>query len=273
MNLKAVITSLVLATSSVAVAKPVYQIDPDADLSFRDQRGAWRPTWSPLSAKITAGRRTTIDVTENRRTDLTAIRLQNVSGATYIYSMVLVYEDGHRETLDVSKWLYGSQPLLTFDLKQNHRRLDKILMRTWAGYGNSQFQVFGKTMRNIGRPPIVNPPHPSLPPAPVGLVIGTNLTFANTNGYVHVPVGADKGRFTKLQIQSTGMPLIGKVFVTYTTGAHQMFDVNRTLSRGENLDLDLNGTAALSIASITVMAGNDVRAVGPSAGRFNIALF
>ena len=277
MNLKALVTSLVLATSSVAMAKPLLQVDYDADLdlSIRDHRGAWRPTWSPLSTAITGGRRTMIDVTENRRNDLTALRLQSVSGATYIYSMTLIYENGRRENIEVGKWLYSNQPMLTFDLPQQ-RKLDKIMLRTWAGQA-SKFQVFGKQMNRIDRPrpPVVEPlpPPPPLPPMPVTFMAGKDLTFANTPGYVHLPVGVDKGRFDKLRVEATGAStFIGHIHVTFVSGAHQTIDINKTMYRGEVLEFELDGKAKQTITSLTVMQSHDVRQVGPSAGRFNVVL-
>lgn len=271
MNLKALLTSLVLASSSVAVADPLVQFKIDPDRSLRDQRGMWRPTWAPVSNTILARSRVMIDVND-QRDDLSAIRLQNVTGATYIYGMTLVYKDGHRENLTVSKWLYSGQPMLTFDLKLN-RNLDKIMLRTWT-YERSTLQVYGKQMRRIVRPPIVvEPPPPPLPPQPVYFVAGKDLTFANSPGYVHLAIGADKGRFDKLVVEATGAStFIGHIHVTFGNGQHQTLNVDKTLYRGQTLEFALDGKGERAIASLTVMQSHDVRQIGPSAGRFNIVL-
>lgn len=279
MKFKALITTLILsisAASSVALAKPVLDLryEANAELSFRDQRGPWRPTWAPLSQTITASRRNVIAVAENRD-NLNAIRLQNGSGATYIYSLTLRYEDGSRKTITVGKWLYAGAPLLTFDLDQRKGGLDRIVVNTWTNQ-RATYQVFGQQMRRIVRPPVVEPLPPApppLPPAPVAYMIGTDLTFANTPGYVHIPVGTDKGRFQKMRIEATGAStFIGRVYVTFATGKQQMFDLDRSMYRGETLTLDIEGKGAHAVIAVTLMQGNNVTQVGPSASKFNVSL-
>ena len=273
MKLKALITALVLgATSTAALADhPVTQYDLGArgELSLRDHRGILRPAWTPLAKAIRAGGRKAIRVSE-QRDDLSAIRLQNGTGATYIYSLTLRYDDGTREKIDVRKWLYSREPILTFDLPQQRGGLDRIVVSSFS-WDPSTFQIAGKQLR-----PIYPEPRP-LPPAPppqVGFVAGKDLSFANSDGYVHVPVGSDKGRFTKLQIKSTGpSTFIGHLHVTYATGAHQTIDVNRALYRGELVTLDLEGKGPQPVTAVTVMAHmHDVRAVSPAASRFDVTL-
>jgi len=282
MKFKALITSLVLSTSSVALADDVTfegKFDAkygDNDPTLRDHRGNFRrPAWTPLSRMLTASRRNVIRIDEHDDR-LRAIRLQNGSGATYVYAITLRYEDGHRENITVGKWLYSGAPALTFDLAQDHE-LDRVVINTWTSV-RSTYQVFGQRARKIVRPPVVEP-FPAPPPLPpidlpqLGLVLGKDLTFANTAGYVHLPVGPDKGNFQKLRIESTGSStFVGRIYVTFPTGLHQMFEVNKALYRGETIDLDLAGKGTHKITAITVMQGNDVRAIGPSASRFSLTL-
>lgn len=283
MKFKALIASLLVSTSSVALADDYsFNGKLEGDFSLRDHRdGGWRrrPQWMPISQMVTASRRTVINVDE-RNDELRAIRLQNGSGATYIYSITLRYEDGHRENVAVGKWLYSGDPVLTFDIAQNHE-LDRIVINTWTSM-RSTFQVMGQKARRIERPrdPIVQP-LPTPPPMPpiqtlpaYGLVIGKDLTFAGTAGYVHLPVGAEKGNFHKVRLEGMGAgSLIGRVYVTFPTGLHQSFEVNKVLYRGETIDFDLTGTGTQQITAITVMAGNaDVRAQGQSASRFGVTL-
>ena len=267
------VPALILATSSVALAKPVFDLDVGGELQFRgDHRMRRRPTWLPLSEMLTASRRNVIDVKENRD-DLTALRLQNGYGATYVYSITLRYEDGSRERIEVGKWLYSRNPVLTFDLTQHRGGVDKISISTWSNM-KSTFQVMGQQMRRFPRPLPPEPPiyQPPPLPQPVGLTIGTDLTFANTHGYIHIPLGSDKGSFSKIRIVSTGSgTFIGDVNVTFASGAHQTLSVNKAMVRGESLDLDLQGRAQ-ALAGITLMQGHDVRAVGPAAGKFNVIL-
>lgn len=273
MKFKAVITSLLLASSFAAADDYSFKKDyNDNDTSLH--RGEWRrrPQWMPITKMLTANRRTVININE-RDDELRSIRLQNGSGATYVYSITLRYEDGHRENISVGKWLYAGAPMLTFDVAQNHE-LDRVVVNTWTST-HSTFQLLGQKIRRMERPPIAQPPlPPPMPlPAPIGFVAGKDLTFAGTAGYVHLPVGSDKGSFHKLRLESTGAgTVIGRVYVTFPTGLHQAFEINKTLYRGEVIDLDLTGKGAQQITAVTVMAGNDVRAVGQNASRFAVTL-
>jgi hypothetical protein len=276
MKFKALITSLVLASSSVVLADSAvgFKVDGEGELQFRDRRFApSRPMWKPLSSMITASRRTTIRVEENKD-NLSAIRLQTGSGATYIYSLTLRFDDGSRESIPVGKWLYSGAPLMTFDLPQHRGGLDRITVTTWTS-ATSTYQILGQSTRFRPRPlpPVIDPPVPPPPPVYTGLVVGSGLSFENTPGYVHIPVGTDRGRFSKVKIEAIGSStMIGSVYVTYATGKHQRFEVNKSFYRGETVELDLEGNIAQTITAITVIAGNDVRAVGPSAGKFNVSV-
>ncbi|MBA3500050.1 MAG: hypothetical protein M4D80_18600 [Myxococcota bacterium] len=281
MKFKALIASLLVSTSSVALADDYsFKGKFDGDISVRDHRdGEWRrrPQWMPISQMVTASRRTVIRVDEHND-ELRAIRLHNGTGATYVYSITLRYEDGHRENIDVGKWLYSGDPMLTFDLAQNHE-LDRIVINTWTSM-RSTFRVMGQKVRRFERPPIMEP-LPTPPPMPpintlpaYGLSIGKDLTFAGTAGYVHLPVGSEKGNFHKVRLEGMGAgSFIGRVYVTFPTGLHQSFEVNKVLYRGETIDFDLTGKGTQQITAITVMAGNaDVRAQGQGASRFGVTL-
>ena len=268
MKTKLLLMALVLgATTTTAVAKPLLQVDLDTELELRDHRGPWRPVWTPLSSNVRAGGKAVIRV-PSARDELAAIRLQSGVGASYIYSLTLRYDDGSRETIAVRKWLYGRQPLLTFDLPQQRGGLRRIVVSSFA-WNPSTFKVVGKRMRNIVYPE----PRPLPPPPQAGIVIGKDLSFANTDGYVHVPVGSKLGRFYKLRITSTGpSTFIGHVLVTYATGAHQSIEVNKAFYRGESLELALDGKGPQAVTAVTLLAHGDVRAVGPSASKFDLTL-
>ena len=279
MKLKALIASLLVSTSSVALADDYsFSGTLHGDTALRDRHdGNWRrPQWMPISQMVTATQRTVINVDE-RSDELRAIRLQNGSGATYIYSITLRYEDGRRENINVGKWLYAGVPMLTFDLAQPKREVDRIVINTWTSV-RSTFQVMGQKVRRLERPPIVHPTPPPMPPIyplpAYGLVIGKDLTFAGTAGYVHLGVGAEKGNFHKVRLEGMGSgAFIGRVYVTFPTGLHQSFEVNKVISRGQTIDFDLTGTGTQQITAITVMAGNtDVRAQGQSTSRFGVTL-
>ena len=277
MKIKALITTLVLSTSTAALAAPTYydHNNDRSDLQLRD--GGWfrpgRMSWVSLS-QISAARRNVIQINE-QNDDLKAIRLQNGSGATYIYSLMLRFDDGSRKEITVGKWLYAGAPMLTFPLEQGHEGLSRIVVTTWTSRP-ATYEVLGqKQARRPLPPPILEPmpPQPVPPvPAPVAYKIGSDLTFANTPGYVHIPVGIEKGRFNTLKIESTGAATyIGHVFVTFANGNQQVIDLRKALTRGECVDLDLEG-GSNAIIAVTLLADEDVRAVGMNASRFNVSL-
>ncbi len=288
MKFKALITTLVLGTSSVAMAKPVLDLDynANADLGFR--RRPVRPMWMPLAESITASRRNVIRIDE-REDNLSAIRLRSETGATYIYSLTLRFDDGTRKDIKVGKWLFAGAPVLSFGLDRDgfardrdaydddgaHGGLSRIVVNTWTSRP-ATYSVLGLRSRVMRPRPIDGDDEPLPPPPPLptqhAFLVGQDLTFANTPGYIHIPVGTDKGRFTTLRIESTGAStFIEHVHVTFANGNQQMLEVNKTFYRGEILDLDLEG-GANAIAGLTLMASTDVRAVGPSASKFNVSL-
>lgn len=261
------IPTLLLATSSVAVADPVVQFKADADFSIRDHRFR-RPVWTPLSRMLDGGGRSTIKLAENKD-DLRSIRLQSGVGATYVYSILLQFDDGSRETIRVGKWLYSRNPMLTFDMPQHEGGVDRITVRTWSNM-RSTFQVLGQQTR-IRRPIPPTWEQPVPPPRPASFVLGTNLSFSSS-GYLHLPVGSDKGQFSKVRIANNGFgTYIGNVNVALATGQYQTIAVNKTLARGESVDLDIAGRAPQALTAITLMQ-HDVRAYAPTAGKLDVIL-
>lgn len=261
------VPAVLVAASSVAVADPVAQFKPDPNVAFRDHR--WRqPVFEPLSPKMLDGNgRSSIKLTE-AKDDLTAIRLQAGVGATYVYSIILSYDNGSRETIQVGKWLWQRNQMLTFDVPQNKGGVDRITVRTWSNV-RSTFQVLGQEMRRRPIPPTWDPPAP--PPMPASLVLGTNLSFSSS-GYLHLPVGVEKGAFSKIKIVNNGFGThLGTVSVGLATGAHQTIEVNKTLGRGESIELDITGRAPQALTAITLMQ-QDVRAYAPAAGKLDVIL-
>jgi hypothetical protein len=279
MKFKALVTSLLLASSTVALADDYSTTNFVGDRygDRTDQRGSWRRrpnrlTWQPLTQMITAQRANVIRLDE-RKDDLHAIRLQNGSGATYVYSLTLRYDDGSRENVTVAKWLYAGVPLLTFDLPQGRGGVSTVTINTWT-YAQSTYQVLGQLGRNsVDHPPGEQPfpTPPPLPPITQALTLGTNLTFAGSAGYVHIPVGAEKGSFGKLDIKSAGSTFLGRVYVTFPGGQYQTFEVNKALYSGQSISLDIQGDVR-QIAAVTVMAGDDFHAIGQTGSRFSLAL-
>ncbi|MBA2543392.1 MAG: hypothetical protein H0V17_27370 [Deltaproteobacteria bacterium] len=269
MKFKALIIALVASTSSAALAShPEYEGAGEVpqDESIHDRRARWIPINSMVHATATAHGRTQIRVPD-ARSNLRAIKVESGSGAVYVYTIRLRYADGHRETIAVNKWLYAGAPTMAFDLAPDHQ-LARISVETWTR-SPSTFRVLGQRSRHIRPPVFEQPPLPPAPPAPVAFVAGRDLTFSNPSGALQLAIGADKGRFSKLRIESTSSTFIGHVHVTFASGARQMINIDKLMNRGDILDFDLDGTLE-PIASLTVMQNHSGLAQG--AGRFSVSL-
>lgn len=265
MNMRAVIASILLASSSVAMADGL-AVQNLESAAFRRPGTA---SWAPLTQMVTANRVTTIKL-DDCRDELRALRIQAGTGATYIYSMTLQYEDGSRHTIEVNQWAYWGVPRLAIAMPQRRVGVAKITVNTWTWFP-STFQVFGERVSAPEMPPLPPPPTPPMPSA--GIVIGQNLTFANSAGYVQMRVGAEKGDFTKLKLDGTGtLTYVGKIYVSFPAGNYQTINVNKALRRGEQITLDLEGSRR-AVSAVTVMAGDDYGSVGNAGSRFSVSLF
>lgn len=276
MNIKALVTSLLIASSTTAaLADDLTATNFYGDRMpdrYGEMRRPTRLTWQPLTQVITAQRSNVIKLDE-RRDDLHALRLQNGTGATYVYSLTLRYDDGSRENITVGKWLWGGVPQLTFDLPQDRDGVASVAVNTWT-YTPSTFQVMGQLGRNrVDRPDEPQfPTPPPMPPINQSLSLGTNLTFANTAGYIQIPVGEQKGSFSKLEIRSAGQTYLGRVYISFPGGAYQTINVNKALVNGQVISLDIEGNTDRAIAAVTVMAGDDIHVIGQNPSRFALTL-
>ncbi|MDQ3365925.1 MAG: hypothetical protein M3680_10910 [Myxococcota bacterium] len=242
-KIKALITTLVLGSSSAAIAAPSISFDASARASWgtpttsapivRDHhrtdltipRGRGH-AWIALTEPLTSARRNIIDI-GMRRDHFAQLRLQTVAGSTYVYALRIRFDDGTRETVTVNRWLSSGMPSLQVPLPQGRRGIDKIVVTSYAGRG-AAFQVFGLRTRFAEQPPIAQPVPPIYQPpvyqppyaqppvaqppvyqppvyqAPVsGLTVARDLSFANTGGSRAISVGAELGTFTKLRVEAT----------------------------------------------------------------------
>jgi hypothetical protein len=256
MRNKILAAALLTGMSSVALA------DHGADARFAPA------SWQSLAPTVTAHYWFGQEVVRvpDDRDQLAALRLVNGSGATYVYAMKLRFDDGHVDTIPVTQWLYEGQPRLTFKVARD-RGLAQVTLDTFS-WGSSTFQITGQ--RSVMQPPYGEPPPPPPPPASVVVPLATNLTFANTSGYINLPVGRDKGTFSKVQIKSLdSATYIGDLYVTFQSGAHQRIAVDRILTGGQVLDLDLRGdrSALAAIALVQDRNGGNGRS-----GCFDVSL-
>lgn len=267
MKRKVLIAALLAGMSSIAAADRAQYLGPrEATAQFA------RTRWQPLSPMLTADYwfgRSVVRIPEGRD-ELSALRLVNGSGATYVYSIGLRHGDGRVDEIPVNKWLYSGEQRMSFKLPAGCD-VEQVTVTTFS-WGYSTFQLLGERSR-LARPPggpgmePPPPPPPAPAPGPVAITVARDVTFANTNGYLYLPIGAGKGLFSKIRIESIDSNMyIGSIHVSFDSGAHQTIEVNKALARGQVMDLDLTGTRS-AITALELMDGT-----AHSTGRFSVAL-
>jgi hypothetical protein len=161
-QLKALITTLVLGASSVAMAQPRWRQPEHYDdgYGFRDdaRRDGWgyrddgrdarvngprvyRPSWVALNEPMQLRRgRDVIDV--NMRGTFTQLRLQTTSGASQIDRVIVRFRDGSRQIAQLNRRLDVRSPMVELPLDGNNRQIDSIVI-IGASQRNAAVQVFG----------------------------------------------------------------------------------------------------------------------------------
>ena len=295
LKIKAVLLSLVLGSSSVAMASPSVTLaaNANATISFgpavRDHRTPTayampRPqmSWIALSAPMALRNGTAVIRPEITR--ISELRLQPSRGMTYVRRVDVQFRDGARQTLQVNRWLTSS---IHLDVRDN-RRIDSITVIGWSGWGASH-QLFAHGSRHempqppvyqppvyqppVYQPPVYQPPV-SQPPAYHALSLGQDISFANTDGRRIFNVGADKGAFNTLRLQgATGSTYIQLVKLEFTDGTEQLLSgVQKTLLPGQIHDIALDGFDARTVNRVWVSTNFDGAAVVHSTGTFNASL-
>lgn len=145
-KIKALITMLVLGTSSVAVA--------DSSISFH-AHGLWglsapapehqpnrlRGTWVSLTEPMKLARgRGVVDI--NARVPFNQIRLQSSSGQAFISTITVQYVTGATQLVTVNQWIDARSPMAQFNLDRT-AQVDSIRINGSRGLRSGTFQVFG----------------------------------------------------------------------------------------------------------------------------------
>lgn len=153
-KLTALITTLVLGSSTVAMADPQRWYDDRDDVrddrrsrfddrdgrfdrrvfGWRDRRDGddagprrYRHAWVALSAPIELARgRDVIDVRD--RGTFTQLRLQTTNGASRIDRVVVRFVDGTRQVVRLDRVLDPRSPMVEVLLDGNNRRIDRVVV-------------------------------------------------------------------------------------------------------------------------------------------------
>jgi hypothetical protein len=158
--LKAIVATLVLGASGAAIADPgpsvtlhgearwgePQQREPSQHEPYQRDRDTYRRpwrnnTWVSLSAPMQLERRATmIDV--NQRRSFSQLRLQTTNGMSKIDRVIVKFDDGERQVIDVNQRLSTRNPMINLDLEGRSRRVDRIIVIGDSRRGGS-IQVFG----------------------------------------------------------------------------------------------------------------------------------
>jgi len=131
MLLKAILTTVVLGTSTVAMAQPVQPFDYDHPRDYDQPREYDHPRVydertvprARFARRVVLARDVTLTpdrqssfIRIDPRTNVTRIRLQLTSGRAFIDRVFVTYTGGHQETFSVRRMISPGMPRLVIDL-------------------------------------------------------------------------------------------------------------------------------------------------------------
>lgn len=278
---KAMLVTLMLGSSSAAMADSAVSFTAQANLAFgmragsnvrdhRTQPAYPMPTstsWISLGSAMTlsAGQST---VRPSLAT-ISQLRLQATAGASYVKKVKIKFHDGSVQNVAFNQWLTVGSPM-NLSLRANRSGVDSITI-VGSAQRDARYQMFAQgTTAEL--PPIhtlpAYPPYADITVRSYSL--GTGMSFAGTDGRRIFTVGADKGTFGTLRIQGeTGSTYIEQVLIRFENGQQQLLrNVDQTLGRGQKLDIRLDGNGKNQVHGVYIYTSN-----GPvAAGTFNAAL-
>lgn len=132
--LKVLVTTLILGASSIATAQRAPVVTDPPPVTYRAR---WQALTSPIVLRDGATR---IDVQDRR--PYTQLRVQSRRGTTRVDRVVVRFQNGGRQIVDVNRRLGPSDPAVDIDLRGNSRRVDSIVVMGDSRRG-ARVQVFG----------------------------------------------------------------------------------------------------------------------------------
>lgn len=130
MNIKAIVTTLILGSSSLALAAPNVRDHRDEDRVSQFQspyRPAPRPMIRPvlLANDARVQGRDVIRVSDTRA--FTKLELRSQAGRTQLDKVLITFGNGQSQVIDCNKTLSGSESF-SIDLAGNARNIKKIVL-------------------------------------------------------------------------------------------------------------------------------------------------
>ncbi len=149
-KLKVAIMSLVLGTSSLALARPA-QVRADGwrerqelriDRDHASGQRTYRPTWVALSGATTLRRGRDVIAVGVDQGRFTQLRFQATEGRSAIERVFIRFGDGHWQVAELGARLDAGTPIVEVPLDGLRRNIDQIIVIGSSGRRGS-FQVFG----------------------------------------------------------------------------------------------------------------------------------
>ena len=132
MKLTTLVATLVLGTSAGALAAPDPSPPTEAPRRFRH-------SWVALSEPFALTKEwRPIDVTESGT--FRRVRLQTTYGATQLHRVIVQFDNGTRQIVDLDQRLDVGAPMVEIPL--DHRRIDRVVV-VGESHRNAAIQVFG----------------------------------------------------------------------------------------------------------------------------------
>lgn len=257
-KIKALITVLVLGTSSVAMAAPALSFSAHAEWSaktasapmIRDHRTQVTPysytsnaSWRALSSSVFADSRNTIRLSTPM--NLSWLKLQATAGTSFIDSMTIRFADGTRKIVRLGQSLNTRAPI---QFAVNGGAIASVTVNS-SSRGSYQLFGYGRVEQAppVYQPPVYNPPihNPPVyePPVQAGTLLADNLAFEGSGGRRFITVGASAGAFSKVRIASSkGTVFLKELLIEYTDGTSQYIEgIEANLRPGEARDFNLDG--------------------------------
>jgi hypothetical protein len=285
-KLKAAIITMFLGTSTAAMASPTASFSADANFSFgttsyapviRDHRSEpyqapayTMPTtrnssWVALTSEmqLLRGR----DVIRPAAGNFAQIRLQAMTGTSYIQTVKVRFLDGTIQDFQLGASLDRRNPALSFDLAGTHRGIDSI---TVFGSSRGSYQVFAQpqirnTGWNDGR--TWNDDY-GRPAQPSWMVLGTVNQIVNAGTPLEFSLGRTAMATSKIMLKSNGgKSRIFDVTVKFMDGSSQLYHLDRYVGDKGTIDLPASPTFTIDlpgnrrVASVVV---NGLNATGSS---------
>lgn len=285
-KIKAALITAILGTSSAAMASPTVSWSANAQFSFgtpasapviRDHTQA--PVYAMPSTRSTSwvslanylnlsSGRDVLRPESNLRAS--ALTLRANMGMAYIQKVVVRFQDGSQQVLQLNKWMTTRSPAIELALR-GRGRIDSIVI-VGTPSGRASYSVLAQNERvELPRPPVYGHGGGYGYEQNYGMSLGTDMSFVNTDGRKFITVGSGLRSFGTLRLEgASGRTFIQAVKVIFADGQEQFLTgLDRTLTRGESMDLKLDGRGANAIKQIIVWTDLKGDHMITSSGTFN----